>query len=202
MSQDVSTGDMIFGSAVLIIFLVLVFVAGKLLNEFKNRRFTKAWAPLVPLINGTITHDGGGAATSWLTGTYRGRPVRASMTPDRNRYYDETGFKYNYFDVALLEVAGKQDWSFVHKSPILGIGQHEWKIETQDETLAERLRQAGLYDALRGLSSPTLSYKARERTLLYTKDVTPRWTSTPEEFTQELDILLQVAKINTEANAG
>lgn len=83
MNREASSGDMLFGSFVLVIFLIFVFAAGFLLNRFKNRRFHQAWLPLVPLLNGKIIDDGGGAATSWLSGTYRGQPVRAAMIPNR-----------------------------------------------------------------------------------------------------------------------
>lgn len=71
---------MLFGTAVLAVFLVFVFILGKLIYTFKASRFTKAWGPLIPIIQGTVANDGGGAATSWLTGTYRGKKVQASMT--------------------------------------------------------------------------------------------------------------------------
>lgn len=77
---------MLFGVVVLAIFLVVVFALGFLISRFKNARFEKEWQPLVPLINGKVVNDGGGAATSWLTGTYQGKSVYASMIPKRNRY--------------------------------------------------------------------------------------------------------------------
>lgn len=104
------SSDMVVGSVGLVLFLIFVFAAGKVLSSFKNARFTKAWAPLVPIIAGTIIHDGGGASTSWLAGTWQGRKVQASMTPGRNRYSGESGFKYNEFGIELLEVPGGQDW--------------------------------------------------------------------------------------------
>jgi hypothetical protein len=76
MSQEVPPGDMLFGSVVLAIFLVFVFALGWLINKFKNRRFTRAWTPLVPLIQGTVHEDGGGGG--FLSGTYRGHKVRAT----------------------------------------------------------------------------------------------------------------------------
>ena len=116
MSQE--TWDMIVGAAILIPFLILVFAAGLVLNKFKNGRFTRAWGPLVPIINGTVIQDGGGAATSWLTGTYRRRKVRASMVPNRNRYSGESGHTYNYFDIEIQDVPGGQGWSVVSDPPM------------------------------------------------------------------------------------
>ena len=200
MSQE--TQDMLFGVAVLIPFLVLVFLLGWLINRFKNRRFTRAWAPLVPLIGGTITEDGGGAATSWLSGTWRGRRVRASMTPERNRYSGESGHTYNYFEIALLDLPGGQDWQIEWKSSILGIGQEGWRIDTADPALAERLRAAGVVAVVERMGFEAVTYSARTKTLLFSEDAGPVWVSLPERFREELDALLQLAEIHERAKPG
>ena len=200
MSQEVPAGDMLFGSIVLVIFLVFVFALGFLLNRFKNRRFTQAWRPLVPLINGKVIEDGGGAATSWLTGTYRGQPVRASMTPNRNRYSGESGHRYNYFDIALLDVPGRQDWSVEHKTPILGFGQTGWQIDTDDAALKDRLNASGVVDEIARMGPEEVRYQARAKTLLFSEDVTPQWIPTPERFQEELEMLLRLARVNGEVN--
>jgi hypothetical protein len=200
MSQEVPPGDMLFGCVVLVIFLVLVFALGKVIYELKSSRFTKAWGTLVPIINGTVTNDGGGAATSWLTGTYSGRQVRASMIPNRNRYQGEAGSYYNYFDVALLEVAGSQDWSVEYRTALWGIQEEGWHIESKDAGLKERLHAYGIIDLLSRFGAPKVKYQSRERTLLYSEDVTPLWTSTPERFREELELLVQLAQINTKVN--
>jgi hypothetical protein len=111
LQGDVPAKDLITGSIILVVFLVCVFAAGRVLSRVRNARCARAWEPLVPVIGGKVVDDGGGAATSWMTGTYKGRLVCASMVPNRNRYPGETGFRYNYFDVALLQTPGKSDWS-------------------------------------------------------------------------------------------
>ncbi|MCB0165964.1 MAG: hypothetical protein KDI79_17150 [Anaerolineae bacterium] len=198
MSQD--TWDMIVGAAILIPFLILVFAAGLVLNKFKNGRFVKAWAPLAPIINGTVTNDGGGAATSWLTGTYRRRKVRASMAPGRNRYSGESGHTYNYFDIEIQDVSGRQDWSVVYKTSLPGFGQTGWGVETKDKSLEESLRGAGVVDMVARLGGPTVEYKVKQGTLLYSEDVTPRWVPTPERFQEELELLLRLAEVNEAIN--
>jgi hypothetical protein len=95
--MDQETKDLLFGAAVLIPFLIAVFAAGFVISRFKNRRFTAAWAPLVPIIGGKVVDDGGGAATSWLTGTFQGRSVHAVMIPNRR---DPPGGQGRYLTVA------------------------------------------------------------------------------------------------------
>lgn len=200
MNQETPPGDMLFGAFVLAIFLVFVFTLGFLINRFKNRRFTYAWRPLVSLINGKVVEDGGGAATSWLTGTYRGQRVRASMTPNRNRYSTESGSYYNYFDITLLDVPGRQDWSIEYKTPILGFGQTGWQIDTKDAALRDRLHASGVIDEIALMGPEEVRFQARAKTLLYSEDVTPLWVPAPERFQEELEFLLRLARVNAEVN--
>lgn len=202
MNQEVPPGDMLFGTFVLVIFLAFVFGFGFLLYRFKNRRFTQAWAPIVPLLNGKVTGDGGGGATSWLSGTYRGQPVRAAMIPNRNRYSGESGPRYNYFEIALLEVPGRQDWSIEHKTPVLGFGQTGWQIDTDDAALRDRLNASGVIDEIARMGPEEIRYQARAKTLLYSEDVTPLWVPAPERFLEELELLMRLARVNREVNAA
>lgn len=202
MSQEVPMGDILFGVAVLVVFLIVALVVGRFLSAFKNRRFTQAWSPLVPVINGKIVHDGGGAATSWLTGNYGGKSVQASMIPDRNLYQEEGGSRYNYFDVALVDLPGKQNWRIEYKTPVMGLGANGWQIKAEDSNLDLRLQQSGVVDMLARFGTPTIEYMARTRTLRYSEDITPRWVPTPERFQEELEVLLLLATINADANGG
>jgi hypothetical protein len=200
MNQEVPPGDMLFGAMVLAVFMVFVFALGFLVNRFKNSGFRKAWAPLIPMIQGKVVEDGGGAATSWLSGTYRGRKVVASMTPSRNRYSGESGSRYNYFDVALLDVPGGQDWQIEYKTAILGFGQTGWRVLTKDKALEDRLNASGILITIPNFRPDEVLYRARERKLLFAEDVTPQWIPTPERFQQELELLLALEKVNVEVN--
>lgn len=184
------SSDMVFGSIVLFFFLIFVFALGKLIYTFKNARFTKAWLPLVPIVNGTVAGDGGGGSTSWLTGTWQGRRVQAIMSPGRNRYSGESGFTYNEFGVELLDVPGAQDWR---------IGE-ERRIETKDPSLRQRLEASGILLILEAFGAPAVSYSRAQKKLSYSEDAGPRWIPTPERFRAELDLMLRLARINDEVN--
>lgn len=55
-------------------FVFLAWHAGKLLNRFKHRRFTRVWQPLIGIIDGTAHEDPqGGGASSWLLGQWKGK---------------------------------------------------------------------------------------------------------------------------------
>jgi hypothetical protein len=200
MSQEVPPADLVFGAVGLVIFLAFVFGAGLLLSRFKNARYTRSWAELVPVISGVVTNDGGGAATSWLSGSYRGRPVRAAMVPQRSRYSGESGHHYNYFEVTLLEVAGQHDWSVAYKTPLMGFGAEGWHISAHDPDLAGRLQDAGVIERIAPFGAQEVSYRSHGRQLRYSEDVSPRVAPPPERFVAELELLLALAAINAAVN--
>jgi hypothetical protein len=197
---------MLLGGVILAVFLIVVFVAGYFLYKFKNARLASAWGPLVALVNGQITGDGGGGATSWLTGTYRGRPVIASLSPNINQH-DEGGSKYNYFEVALPQTPGKHDWSVAYNRAVLGVGQNGWQVKAEDAALAAALRATAVESLVAPFGEtpthfmrPSLEYSRRERLLRYRTDITPRVAPTPEQFTQLMDMLLSAAAVNEQLN--
>lgn len=199
MSQE--TSDFIFGVGVLIVFLILVFALGFLINKFKNRRFSKAWAPLKPIINGTVVEDGGGAAASWLTGVYRGRKVHAKLAPDLNKY-DDGGPKYNLFEITLMDLPGQADWSIRYQATLLGFGREEWRLEGADQALQAALQRLDLIRLLAPFGTPTIEYRQKAQTLRYSDDITPLWVPPPEQFTQQLELLLQLAEVNQQVNSA
>ncbi len=198
--------DTLLGIVSLAVFLVFIFVFGYFIYKFKNARLTSAWGPLVGLINGRVTGDGGGAATSWLSGAYRGRPVVAALSPNLNQY-DDGGAKYNYFEVALTRLAGQYDWSVDYARSVLGVGQSGWQVKAEDAALAEALRGAAVTSLVAPFGEtpshfrrPTLEYSRRERALRYRTDISPRVAPTPEQFTRLLEMLYSTAEINERLN--
>ena len=190
MQGDVPTEDLIAGSIILAVFLVCVYAAGCALSRVRNQRFARAWAPLVPVINGKITQDGGGAATSWLTGTWSGRQVCATMVPNRNRYSGETGFRFNYFDVTLLDVPGKLDWSL------------DQQLVSTDDLLRRRLRDAGVATILTRLGTAEVTYSAKRQTLTIIQESGSKWVPSVDHFRAQLNVLLDLAAVNAALNSG
>lgn len=189
MQGEVPSEDLIFGSVILAVFLVCVFAAGLLLRRVKNARFARAWRPLVPVIGGTVVADGGGSASSSLTGRYRGRAVCATMAPQRNRYHDETAFRFNYFDLALLETPGKADWHLKSRP------------RSPDSALAQRLHDAGAMAILASIGPAEVAYNARRRTLTLVQEPGPEWVPSPPRFEAQLNVLLRLAELNAAVNA-
>ena len=199
--------DTILGVIVLVPFLVFIFIAGYFIYKFKNARLTRAWGPLLGLVNdGKVAGDGGGGASSWLTGTYRGRPIAAKIAPNLNKYEDG-GDHYNYFDVALRQTPGKHDWAIDYNRAVLGVGQNGWQVKTKDPVLEAALRAAGIAALVAPFGETpahfpdgSLAYSAREQLLRYQADITPAVAPTPQAFTAMLDMLFKVDEINRQVN--
>ena len=195
MSQE--TRDTVLSVMGLAVFLMLAYGVGVLLSRFKNARFRKAWASLQILIDGKVVDDGGGAATSWLTGTYQGYQVQARMAPQRNS--GETGPRFNDFAVALAQVKGEQDWTFsVRSSP--EPGKSPWRVTADTTAVAQRLERAVIENMLPGLGYPKISFRQQSGLLEYQVDVTPALVPTPELFARTLQFLVWLEGVNREAN--
>lgn len=203
--------DMLFGAIGLIIFLTVVFIAGYFFYKFKNARLTNAWGPLVGLVNGTVRGDGGGGTSSSLSGVYLGRPVVATLAPNLNESttdYTITGVKYNYFDVALTGVPGRQNWSVDYRYTVLGLGQPGWSVQSKDGALKAALEGAGVIDLVanfgqppRHFHQPPVEYRQASKTLLYRADVSPVMAPAPQQFDQMMALLARLAEINAQVNA-
>ena len=183
------TSDTVLGSVVLVLFVAFCIGLGKVIVTFKNARYAKAWSPLIPIIGGTVVHDGGGAATSWLVGTWQGRKVQALMSPDRNRYSGESSFTFHEFGVELLDVPGAQDWRI-----------EDARITKADPALHQRLEAAGILLMIQAFGNPTVSYSRSQKRISYLEDAGSRWTPTPEHFQAELGLLLRLAQVNEQVN--
>jgi len=201
--------DMLFGAFVLVLFLVVAVVAGYFFYKFKNARLANAWGPLVGLVNGKVVGDGGGGASSWLSGTYQGRPVVAKLAPDLNAgsANDSSGLKYNYFDVALTNVPGRQDWSIDYVRGALGLGKAEWRVVTKDPALEAALSAAQVINHVAPLGDPpgyflmpTVNFSRHDQTLRYRADISPYVAPPPERFLKMVALLQQLAEINAQVN--
>ena len=207
--MDQETWDIIIGAAILVPFLIVVFAVGFALNRFKNRRFHAAWRPLVPIVDGKVVEDGGGAASSWLTGTFQGRHVQAGMTPNQNAGANAT-LRYNYFDIAFESVQGECDWRVEYRLAVFGIGGDGWRIVADDTALAERLRRAGVLDivdtmragahAAPPMAPAVLEYRERSGTLTYREDTGTEWAPSPDRFRNQLTQLLHLVDVNAQVN--
>jgi hypothetical protein len=197
--------DLLFGSAVLAVFLVFVFALGYAINRVRNRRFARAWAPLAPIIGGRVVEDGGGAATSWLVGHFEGRRVAASIAPARHRYSGDDagdGHRYNHFEVALGDEPGAADWTVEERVTALGLGRHEWQVFSKEPRLAQRLRSAGVVELAPEIGALRIEYTCGDRTLRLSQDLASHTVPTPEQFRRALDALQRVAALNARCNPG
>lgn len=203
LQGEVSTRDIVVGGLVLAALLPVLLGVGRAVGRFRNRRFAQAWRPLMGTLDGAkvVADGGGGAASSWLTGTYRGTDVFASMTPDvRHAGPLHSPGHENRFETGVRGLAGAHDWSVRWTTATLGIGTTGWHVASGDRELAARLEHAGVRALVAPLGRGEIRYGARPATLVLHQDVRPLLAPPPERFRQELDVLLRLAEVAAPLN--
>jgi hypothetical protein len=192
--------DTMLGSAILAAFLVVVLAVGWVLYRIKNAALAREWTPLLPLIEGgRVVGDGGGGATSWLTGTYRGRRVTASFSPDVAKYAasDDAGHHRNSFSVTLDDVPGERDWRLAYERRATG---GEWHVSAEGQALQSALESRGR-PIVADLGAGDVDYTRASRELRFSEDVRPLQVPPLGRFRAVLDALLQLAEMNASVNA-
>jgi hypothetical protein len=194
--------DTVLGTTILVMFLALVFAAGKVLYRIKNAALAREWAPLRPSIeNARVVGDEGGGATSWLTGTYRGRRITASISPDVSSYTgtDGSGHYRNAFSVALEDVPGARDWRL---APAPWSSGSQCDVVASDETLRAALAASTATSILSRLGAGEVDFSKSARALRFSEDVRPLKVPPPERFRAALDALMELADVNAAVNVS
>lgn len=206
--------DIVLGVIGLVVLLAAALGIGLVYYRFKQARFVRAWAPLIELVNGRVRDSEGGSDSSWLSGTYQGRPIEAAMIPGRNVHAttsgsdDAGGWTYNYFDVALTGVTGAHDWRVECTRSALNRGQQGWNVVAGAPALQAALEQAGIISLVAALGEPpshwqmpVVEYSHQRRTLRYQADAGKGWLPTKERLRAQLDLLLKLDDLNRQLNA-
>lgn len=196
MTQD--TKDILQGAAMLVPFLVVVYVIGRILAAFTKAKFKRALAPLAPTIAGTLSDEGSGA----LGGTVDGRTiwVRTSEGVRSHQYPGHSNTKRNLFEIELPQIAGAHEWSIALS--VASYGPLEYVIRSSDDATRDRLTNAGVIADVTALNGwIVIRYSSVMKSLSYTEEVTPRLAPTPERFRQQLDLLAHLARVNDAVNA-
>ena len=187
--------DLVIGILFFSILIIVSIIVGKILQVMNKSRNARAISALAPLIQGEVDSN---EHSAWISGNFRGRLVRAAMTPDRNiSNSSDYSIKINSFELSMLHLSGAHSWEIVYT----GILRKKWKITTLDGSFKERLRGSGLIAELERIGNrPSMGYNAREAVLWYHEDIRPRVVPTPKRFQAQLKLLYYVAEVNDKLN--
>ncbi len=176
----------------LIAFVALCFAAGLVLNKVKHLRYTRAWQPLIGVIGGTVHEDPqGGGASSWLAGQWKGYTIHARMSPGVRAW--EWSIHRNLFAVGVAEQDGRASWRTT--------GGFSMDVTSEDRGLEERLRGAGVLARLLQASCLDARFERHSRYLFVEEDVAPEWVPPTSRFVVLLDLAVDLAQLQREANA-
>ncbi len=169
--------------------LVLAGGAAALLRRPRDRSVA-LWAPLARLVGGTTR-------AHVMTGAYQNTPLRARIVGEGTE-----GSPYAY-ELTLTPGAQGQNWSLTWTGQkFLGTGEKTWRIKSKDETLAQRLTDAGAAEAVQGWpSTPEINYNAKSGSLEY-RDRAGGQYAVPsvEQFEAQLALMSKLASLQRTLN--
>lgn len=199
MSQEMS--DFILGAVIFVVIIPIIYFAARFIAKIGDAWNSNQLAPLAPVIGGSVNRD-----PAHIKGHYQGLDVRVSFMPGQNVGAGEGASQINALHIEAHDLAGRQDWRIkFYLSGFFGQGAKQCFIEVQDKSLGERLEQSGVLSDIAAVNSPTqpyviVAYDARQKTLTYTDDMTPRKIPTREQFAAQLKLVARLADVNRQAN--
>jgi hypothetical protein len=184
-------GIIIFVIDLAIFWLILT----ALFNRKANSKAAIIWPKLAPYING-VFHPGIGLTTPFLSGEYRGLPIRACVrVSSRSRWY----YEYTFEITAKYDTRGG-NWEVRYDKNKKG--EKALELIAKDPLLKRRLSQSDLMTLLSKWKVGTsVKYKGAHGTLLFRQHIHSREDlPAPDEFEMELEMVNRLAKINRQVN--
>lgn len=181
----------------LVLFVVVAWQVGRVLNWFRHLRFTREWQPLIDVIGGTVHEDPqGGGATSWLVGSWKEHVIQASMTPQVRSF--EWQHHENRFSVGVAGQRGAASWR-AELSP--GVGSR-FEVQSDDAGLIERLERSDAERLMREAECTVARFDRHSELLFVDENPTPALIPSRERFVRLLDVATGLARIQDVLNAG
>jgi len=204
--MSASSSDSIMpGVLIVLVMLPVLYGIGRAGTALGNVRSGYLLAPLAPMIGGHVERGR-------LVGTYEGLPVQVFFDPQRSvgssGSGSSTSSRMNAFSIAIPQLPGAADWRLqFHVTGTFGQGGRELGFGMADESLRQRLEEAGVIADVGAVSSPTLSYvtvqyESRTQTLTYTDDVSPSRVPNLARFAVHLALVARLAALNARVNAA
>ena len=206
--MSASSSDSIMpGVLIVLVMLPVLYGIGRAGSALGNVRSAYLLAPLAPMIGGHVERS-----RRRLVGTYEGWPVQVFFEPQRSvgssGNASSATSRMNAFSIAIPDLPGAADWRLqFHVTGTFGQGGRELGFGMVDESLRQRLEEAGVIADVGAVSSPTLSYvtvqyEARTQTLTYTDDVSPSRVPNLARFAVHLALAARLAALNARVNVA
>ena len=206
--MSASSSDSIMpGVLIVLVMLPVLYGIGRAGSALGNVRSAYLLAPLAPMIGGHVERS-----RRRLVGTYEGWPVQVFFEPQRSvgssGNASSATSRMNAFSIAIPNLPGAADWRLqFHVTGTFGQGGRELGFGMVDESLRQRLEEAGVIADVGAVSSPTLSYvtvqyEARTQTLTYTDDVSPSRVPNLARFAVHLALAARLAALNARVNVA
>jgi hypothetical protein len=153
----------------------------------RRRGFNEAWAPLLPVIQGSVKSRG---TRSTMTGSYHDHPVTASM-------WRGGADMPATFAVQIPVAPGGRDWAITHGSEKM-LGPQAWRPFTKDPALQARLEASKVVEPLQGFPDDmVVQYDGRQGMLSVEEQIE---APSVDHFKALLKLLEWLADVNRQLN--
>lgn len=178
-------------------FVIAAWLVGSVVNRIRHRRFSRAWRPLIDVIDGTVHEDPqGGAATSWLVGSWKGHVIHASMSP----HVRSTEWQHheNRFSVRVADQGGIASW----RAELSPATFARLVVHCDDPGLAQRLERAGVEALMRDAQCTVAHFDRHGGYVSIDENVSPAWIPPRERFICLLHVATALAGLQASINGG
>lgn len=172
-----------------VLFGICVVIFAFVARAMRRRSFRKKWSPLVHIVDGLYTMR---QLDSTLRGTYRGRPVQATITIGRPKNPDDL----DTFTIAMTTEPTADTWTLTYGAKGLFEKQHWW-IDAED-SVTRRLEGSGAIQRMQTWpSKPMITYDGPRRRIEYFEETRP---PSAERFIAQLELMADF--VDAEAKRG
>lgn len=155
----------------------------------RHSSVSRAWEPLVSVVNGTLERK---YRTAVLQGSYQEYPIQATLLTGGAEDPDT-------FQIRMQTAARGANWLLRYGSEKF-LDKDRWYIKADHPILQERLDQSGIPVEMQQWNShPTIRYERDSGTLLYEENGK---VPNPEHFRAQLALLVHLMRINDQVNTG
>jgi hypothetical protein len=172
-----------------VLFGLFIVICGFVARAMRQRSFRNKWSPLLHIVHGSYTMR---QLDSTLRGTYRGRPLQATITVGRPKNPEA-------LDTFMIEMKAEptaDSWSLAYGAKGLFEKQHWW-IDAEDG-VTRRLEGSGAVQRMQTWpSKPTITYDGPRGRIEYFEETR---APSPEEFIAQLELLADF--VDAEAKKG
>jgi len=161
-----------------VLFGIFIVICAFFARAMRKRTFRNAWTPLLPIVDGSYTMR---QQDSTLRGTYRGRPVQATI----RIYGKKNPDTLDSFTIEMTTEPTADSWMLAYGAKGL-LEKQRWWIDAED-SVTRRLEGSGAVQRMQTWSGkPAITYDGPRGRIEYFEETR---VPPPQQFIAQLELL-------------